>query len=120
MRVKNLICLLGCLFCHPVLADIEHLVFLWLKPDANEQVKQQIIQQSLALAQLPEVKSVEAGEPLQSDRPIVDDSFDIGVVFRFKDKQTLRQFEQNPVHIEFVKTQVKPVLAKILIYDIKH
>ena len=120
MRLKSLICLLGICLSQPALADIEHLVFLWLKPGTSEQVKQHIIEQSQALAELPEVAKVNAGTPVESDRPIVDDSFDIGIVFSFKDKQALNAFAQNPVHLKFVGTQVKPVLDKILIYDIEH
>ncbi|KMT65733.1 Dabb family protein [Catenovulum maritimum] len=98
-------------------ADIQHLVLLWLKPEANNSVKQNIIDQTQALDQLTDVESIWVGASIPNPRPIADDSFDIGVTMLFKDKNALDRFLKSEKHSNFVKFHIKPYINKILVYD---
>jgi hypothetical protein len=111
-----LICLIGCASQR---AGITHVVICWLKSPGDSAARQQLIDTSYGFRQIPGVVSVTAGPPLPSTRPVVDSSFDVAVVMQFKDEQALRAYEQHPIHKKAVSDVLRPLTAKILIYDIQ-
>jgi hypothetical protein len=48
----------------------------------------------------------------------VDDSFDLGLVIRFKDKAALDAYEKNPVHVKATKEVLAPNVSKLKVYDV--
>jgi hypothetical protein len=48
----------------------------------------------------------------------VDDSFDLGLVIRFKDKAALDAYEKHPVHVKAVKEVLGPNASKLKVYDV--
>ncbi|MER2491520.1 Dabb family protein [Catenovulum sediminis] len=100
-------------------ADIQHVVFLWLKVETPQATKSKVIEESIALKSLSMVKHVSAGYALSSERSIVDDSYDIGIIFEFASQADLAEFLVHPAHQTLVVQTVKPALEKILVYDIK-
>ena len=98
--------------------DIQHVVLVWFNEDVSEQHIQQVIEESYALQQsIPQIRSVRIGRAIESDRKMVDDSFDIGLVMSFDTLQDLRDYEQHPEHKAFLARYVKGRVAKLLIYD---
>ena len=69
-------------------------------------------------AQIKEVKSLDVGLAVPSDRPVVDSSFDVGLVMSFACKADLDSYEKNPVHVKAVTEVLKPLTKKIQVYDI--
>ena len=53
------------------------------------------------------VKFFHCGEPVPSERPVVDD------------EEGLKRYSSHPVHINFVENYLKPAGGKLLVYDIK-
>ena len=96
---------------------VQHVVICWLKHPGNTEERERLIAASHQLAALPGVISVEAGQAIVGDRPMVDSSFDVGVVFTFSDEAALRAYERNPVHIQAVQETLLPLVEKILVYD---
>ncbi len=96
---------------------VNHIVLIWLKDPGNPADRQQVIDASLTLRKIPGILEIQANPVIESDRPIVDDSFDVGVHMRFKDLEAMQQFTSHPDHIKAVKNQVMPIADKIVIYD---
>ena len=48
----------------------------------------------------------------------VDSSFDVAVVINFADESAMADYEQNPIHKKAVSDVLRPLTAKIIIYDI--
>ena len=66
------------------------------------------------------VKFFHCGEPVPSERPVVDDFFDVALVVAFEnDEEGLKRYSSHPVHINFVENYLKPAGGKLLVFDIK-
>lgn len=100
-------------------ATVNHVVLCWLKQPGNEADRQKIINTSDEFRKIPGVVSVTAGRPLASTRPVVDSTFDVGIVIAFTDEAALHGYDTNPIHKKAVSDVLKPLTAKLLIYDIK-
>ncbi|HEX7260802.1 MAG TPA: Dabb family protein [Luteolibacter sp.] len=88
---------------------VDHIVLVWLKRPGNAADRQAILTAANDLRVIP---------GLPSDRPIVDDSFDIGLTMRFDSVKSLRAYESDPRHVKKVNEVLKPRTKKILVYDI--
>lgn len=96
---------------------INHLVLIWLKESGNTEQRQQVIEASRALEQIPGVIKIRAGSVMPSERAIVDDSFDVGVHMLFADRQSMERYTAAPEHLQIVKERVMPLAKKLVIYD---
>ncbi|MDH5646685.1 MAG: Dabb family protein [Candidatus Heimdallarchaeota archaeon] len=97
---------------------VQHVVIVWFKPDTSEETIKTIIEETRRLKQIPGILGLSVGHSVPSQRKIVDNSFDIGIVMRFPDKITMDRYINHPQHVDFVKTWVKPHIRKIIVYDI--
>ena len=72
------------------------------------------------LKQIDGVEFIHIGEPVASERPVVDDFFDFALTVAFKDDEVgLKRYAEHPIHVNFVEKYIKPAGAKIQVYDIK-
>ena len=97
---------------------VDHVVLIWLKRPGNTADREAILAASKDLRVIPGIQFLDAGTALASDRPIVDDSFDIGLTVRFDSAQSLHAYETNPLHVKKVTEVLKPLVAKFVVYDI--
>jgi hypothetical protein len=100
-------------------AAVSHVVIVWLKSPGDQTARQRIIDETQNLRKIPGVLGVIAGRPVPSTRPIVDSSFDVGIVITFKDEAAMRAYETNPIHVKARNEVLRPLAGKLLIYDIK-
>src|SRR4051794_8797361 len=107
-----------CPFAHHT-AQVNHVVLCWLKEPGNESQRQQVIDASYGFAKIPGVISVAAGKAIPSTRPVVDSSFDVAIVIAFTDEAALHAYDQNPIHKKAASDVLRPLTAKLLIYDVK-
>ena len=115
-----LVCLLAvsCRSPQPAV-PVTHVVICWLKSPGDETGRQRIIEATETLRKIPGVLAVTAGTAVPSTRPIVDSSFDVGIVITFQDEAALRAYETNPIHLKARNEVLRPLAGKLLIYDIK-
>jgi hypothetical protein len=102
----------------PKSGSVDHVVLIWLKRPGNTADRQALRQAAEDLKALPQVKSVSHGTALASERPIVDDSFDVGFVMRFDSPADLHAYETHPQHVAKVNQVLKPLTRKIVVYDV--
>jgi hypothetical protein len=102
----------------PKSGSVDHVVLIWLKRPGNTADRQALRQAAEDLKVIPEVKSVSHGTALASERPIVDDSFDVGFVMRFDSPADLHVYETHPQHVAKVNRVLKPLTKRIVVYDI--
>ena len=96
---------------------VNHVILLWLKEPGNLGHRAQLIQVTKELERLPGVEKIRTGEVIGSDRPIVDDSFDVGVHMLFREEAALVRYQNHPEHIRILNQAIRPLVKKILIYD---
>ncbi|QDU68408.1 Dabb family protein [Engelhardtia mirabilis] len=97
---------------------VEHVVLCWLAEPASDEARQKVIEASRELTVIPEVLSITVGTPLASDREVVDDSFDIGLVITFRSAGDLAVYLDHPEHVRRVQEVLGPLTERILVYDI--
>jgi len=98
---------------------VTHIVLCWLKEPGNAAHRQKIIETSRSLRKIQGVIDVRAGEAVASDRPIVDDSFDVGMTFIFAGTDAMNAYLEHPLHKEALQKVLQPLVRKIVVYDYK-
>ena len=101
------------------LGSIDHLVFVWLERPGNIADRAALIRATKELRKSTGlIESVRYGGPVPSQRPTLDDTFDLALLMRFKDRPSLANFEKNPAHEKAIREVLRPLTSKVLIYDV--
>ena len=66
---------------------------------------------------IPGVLNAQAGQVIMSDREIVDDSFDVGILIVTKNQEDLQKYLDHPIHQQAKKEVLLPLVERILVYD---
>jgi len=96
---------------------VSHVVVVWLKEPGNTQMREQFIKASRALEMVPGVLSRHVSAVISSERPKVDDTFDIAVTVTFENAQALKKYMQSKKHKSMLKEQLKPLVNRIVVYN---
>jgi len=96
---------------------LHHLVICWLKDSGNEKHRRKIIEITESFRDIPGVLYAESGRVVSSDRSIVDDSFDVGMLIVTKDEADLQKYLDHPIHQKAKKDILLPLVDKILVFD---
>lgn len=110
--------LMGCA-CKPAEPQpfLNHLLLIWLKEPGNQRHREQLIAASQRLREVPGVLDLDVGQVVQSDRAVVEDSFDVALSLRFRDEQALRAYVEHPLHQQIVKQSLAPLLQRYQVMD---
>ena len=93
-----------------------HQVYFWLKQSGNEADKQKLIEGLQTLIKIKTIKMAHIGQPAGSTRDVVDGSFAVSWLLFFKDKAAQDSYQQDPVHLEFVKNY-SALWERVVVYD---
>ena len=96
---------------------IVHIVMIWLKEADNQKHIDDVINATTSLRDIPGIVEIRIGQSIESERTIVDDSFDVALYMIFDKKEDLERYLVHPKHIEAVKITLQPLARKILVYD---
>ena len=97
--------------------SIQHLILCWLKDSGNAEHRKQIIEVSKTFRKIPGVLEVRVGKVIGSDRAIVDDSFDVGILVVVPDAKRLQEYLDHPIHQNAKRDILLPLVEKVLVYD---
>jgi hypothetical protein len=97
--------------------SVDHVVLVWLKRPGNEQDRKSLVEIGRSLRVIPGIRFLDTGTALPSERPTVDDSFDIGYVMRFDSPAALEAYAIHPVHMK-AKDELVRLSSRILVYDV--
>ena len=96
---------------------LQQVLLVWLKHAGTAQQQAKIIEVSKSFRDIPGVLDVQAGKAVASDRGIVDDSFDVGILVVVPDERRLREHLDHPIHQKAKNDVLLPLVEKILVYD---
>ena len=96
---------------------LTHIVFCWLKEPGNVEQREQIIEMTESFNRIPSVLKSRAGNPIMSERSIVDDSFDVGIIVEVRDEKGLQEYLDHPIHQKAKKDVLLPLIERVLVYD---
>lgn len=99
------------------ISPVQHIVLVWLKKPGDLETRRQLIETSKSFKKIPGVIGVSTGTPLQSERPVVDDSFDVAVIITFESREAMQNYQTHPRHTKAVEEVLRPVTDRMVIYD---
>ena len=121
VALLSLLVLSGCISIEigtpPEQNVIHHVVLCWLKEPGNLEHRQQIVKATESFRQIPGVLAARAGQVVPSDRSIVDDSFDVGILILVPDGKRLTEYLEHPIHQKAKQDILLPLVDKIVVYD---
>ena len=98
---------------------LNHIVLCWLKEPGNPQNISKIIRMTQSFEKIPGVLEARAGVVVPSDRKVVDDSFDIGILIVVRDQDALQEYLDHPIHQKAKKEILLPLVERVLVYDFR-
>src|SRR5437867_6149041 len=94
-----------------------HVVIFWTDP-ANPDAPDELIEGAKRyLAPIPGVQNFHIGRMVPSHRPVVDQTYQVGLNIQFANKKAQDNYQVHPLHIEFLEKVFKRACKKVLIYD---
>ena len=101
-----------------VQARVHHLVFVWLKPEHRSPATvQALIEAQQPLRTVPGLVSLDFGKPIMSERPVVEDSYDLVANFIFASREQMTAYLGHPVHIAFLRSPIQQKVERIVVFD---
>ncbi len=96
---------------------IDHIVVIWLKPDTTKAIADTIFSEAKDLANIDGVVGLRVGEPLPTDRPVVDTSYTFALSMRFETRETMETYLKCDAHQSFLADHLRPALKRVIVYD---
>lgn len=93
-----------------------HHVFFWLKEPKNAEARAEFEKGLLALVKVPQIQSYHIGNPVPSDREVVDDSFTFSYIAYFKNTEDQEIYQTHPIHLKFIE-DCQHLWEKVVVYD---
>lgn len=93
-----------------------HVVNFWLKKGLSEA---DILKFEVGVNTLAEVETVDVfsvGKPANTDRPVIDRSYDYCLVITFENISGHDIYQTHPIHLKFIE-DCASLWDKVLIYD---
>lgn len=94
-----------------------HVVIFWTRPGIPDAADQLLAGIERYLRPIPGALSFHAGRMVPSHRPVVDQSYQVGLNIVFPDKAAQDAYQVHPLHVEFVETVFKRVCERVVVYD---
>lgn len=96
---------------------IVHHVFFWLKNPASADDRDQLVAGLKTLAGIPLIKELYVGILANTEkRDVVDASWQVSELMFFNDLQAQASYQQNPIHLDFVKNY-SHLWEKVVVFD---
>ncbi len=94
-----------------------HVVIFWADPGKPQAANELVAGANKYLKPIPGVLSFHAGRMAHSHRAVVDQTYQVALNIVFPDKKTQDDYQQHPLHLEFVEKVFKPNCVKVVVYD---
>jgi hypothetical protein len=94
-----------------------HIVIFWTDPARPEAPEELIAGANRYLRTIPGVLHFHVGHMVASPRPVVEQTYQVGLNLIFPDKAAHDAYQTHPQHVEFVEKVFKPLCRKVVVYD---
>src|ERR1700744_75492 len=91
-----------------------HHVHFWLKNKAD---KEKMIEGLYSLALIKTIRDIHIGIAADTNRDVIDRSYDLSLLILFDDKAAQDAYQDDPIHLLFVENYAKPLAAKVVVVD---
>jgi len=94
-----------------------HVVIFWTDSAHPGAVDELIAGAHKYLQPIPGILHFQIGKMVGSERPVVDQTYQVALNTVFSSKQAQDDYQVHPLHLEFVAKCVKPLVKRVLVYD---
>lgn len=94
-----------------------HTVYFWLKPEAATGACEALLRDCRdLLGRIPGLLAFDAGRPAQTPRDVVDNTYSVGLLTAFADRQAHDAYQTHPLHLKFIEKH-KASWQRVQVYD---
>jgi hypothetical protein len=93
-----------------------HHVYFWLKNPGNKVDKAKLIEGLQKLSDVKTIKNFYIGQPAATRRDVIESSYDVSWLLFFDSAADQDSYQNDPVHLKFVK-ECSPLWSKVIVYD---
>jgi len=94
-----------------------HVVIFWSNPADPKAADGLVAGAKTYLAPIPGIVHFHVGKMVPSDRPVVDQSYQVALNVVFADKKAQDEYQVHPLHVQFVEKVFKRVCQRVVVYD---
>lgn len=94
-----------------------HVVIFWTDPEQPNATQELLDGAEKYLRPIPGVLHFHVGKMATSERPVVDQSYQVALNIVFPDKKSQDEYQVHPMHIDFIEKVFKRVCKKVVVYD---
>lgn len=96
-----------------------HTAYFWLKDGLTAKEIAAFIDDCEKLAQIETVRSFYSGKPANTNRAVIENTYDYSVVFHFENLEDQEYYQQHPIHLELIEKH-SAKWEKVMVTDIEH
>src|SRR5438132_8982249 len=97
--------------------QVTHVMLFWLKRPGNADDQNFLLRALRTLRRVRGVNDVRVGRPLPVDRPGLEQSFDVGVIMTFRDREALERFERDQRREQAIDAMLRPLVRRYTVYN---
>ena len=97
--------------------QVTHVMLFWLKRPGNVDDQNVLLRALRTLRRFRGVNDVRVGRPLAVDRPGLEQSFDLGALVIFRDREALEKFEHDPRRGGAIDAMLQPLVLRYIVYN---
>jgi hypothetical protein len=97
--------------------QVTHVMLFWLKRPGNVDDQNYLLRALRTLRRARGVNDMRVGRSLPVDRPSVEQSFDLGVVMIFRDREALEKFERDQQRKQAIDAMLGPLVRQYTVYN---
>ena len=94
-----------------------HVVIFCTDPEQPNATQELLDGAEKYLRPIPGVLHFHVGKMATSERPVVDQSYQVALNIVFPDKKSQDEYQVHPMHIDFIEKVFKRVCKKVVVYD---
>jgi hypothetical protein len=94
-----------------------HVVIFWTNPAIENADTELLAGMEKYLRPIPGVLHFHCGRMATSHRPVVDQTYQVALNLVFDSKKAQDDYQEHPMHKEFVEKVFKRTCARVVIYD---
>lgn len=91
-----------------------HHVHFWLK---NKEDNAKLIEGLETLKPITHIRDMHIGIPADTNRDVIDRSYDVSLLLLFDDKAAQDAYQVDPTHVIFAEQYAKVLCAKVVVQD---
>src|SRR5438270_4914361 len=97
--------------------QVTHVMLFWLKRPGNVDDQNYLLRALRTLRRVRGVSDMRVGRPLLVDRPGLEESFDLGVVLIFRDREALEKFQRDQQPEKAIDAMLRSLVRRYSIYN---